>query len=83
MERKIKLIPYRVYKYCSKCTGTMEQCDWSRFSSSSCTATLLTATNTTFQLSEHFNHRCNKCGHGENYEKQYPYIDYIEDGDLG
>jgi len=82
MERKIKLIPHRVYKYCPKCTGTMEHC-----SVMTCTAVNLavvhTSTNMMFPMTELVNHRCKLCGHGENYDKQYPYIDYIEDGDLG
>ena len=86
MERKIQLIPYRVYKYCPKCTGTMEACDWGRIQfgpALGISGTILT-TNTSCSVATTatFNHKCNKCGHGENYEKSYPYIDYIENGNL-
>jgi hypothetical protein len=92
MERKIKLVPYRVYKYCPKCPGTMEQCNWGIVLVSSSTGLTWTSTGPSSPPKEvsnysitnqNFNHRCTKCGHGENYDKSYPYIDYIEDGELG
>ncbi len=91
MERKIKLIPYKVYKYCPKCSGTMEYCNFVTISSGTSIAGLTTGSTFTGGSSHHtatfssqsFNHKCVKCGHGETYEKHYPYIDYIEDGELG
>lgn len=92
MERKIKLIPYRVYKYCPKCTGTMEACKFGVLTtngtgSNSIVLNSIITTNPPFTVSSmamsSYNHRCNKCGHGENYDKNYPYIDYIEDGNMG
>lgn len=85
MERKIKLIPYRVYKHCPKCPGIMEASTFGVLTSSGISTLNMTiTTNPSFTMSgQTFNHKCNKCGHGDNYDKNYPYIDYIEDGDLG
>lgn len=87
MERSIKLIPYRVYKYCPKCTGTMEAFRFGVLTtngtgSNSIVLGVGSTTTAAFTMTS-YNHRCNKCGHGENYDQSYPYIDYIEDGDVG
>lgn len=88
MERKIKLVPYRVHKYCPKCTGTMEAMKFGVITTNGTGNYNISlgvgSTISAFTMtSETFNHMCNKCGHGENYDKTYPYIDYIEDGDVG
>ena len=36
-----------------------------------------------FSSFQNFNHKCDKCGHGENYDKMYPILEYIDDGELG
>jgi hypothetical protein len=83
MERKIKLVPYRVYKHCPKCPGIMEVCNYITISSGTGALSGITTGSSTYTMStQHWNHRCNKCGHGENYDKTYPYIDYKEDGDV-
>lgn len=84
MVRKIKLVPYRVYQHCPKCPGTMEFCNHFALSASgSICGTVITTNPPAYTVStQHWNHRCNKCGHGENYDKTYPYIDYKEDGDV-
>jgi len=76
--------------YCPKCTGTMEACNWGSITCSTGTSIvgntgmIITTNPPSFvSVSQTFNHKCNKCGHGDNYDKNYPYIDYIEDGDLG
>lgn len=92
MERKIKLVPYKVYKYCPKCSGTMEYCNFAIISGGTTIVPSVTDNSRTLSIisspasnitSQSFNHKCVKCGYGETYEKHYPYIDYIEDGELG
>lgn len=75
MERKFKLIPYRVYKYCPKCPGIME------YLSGAFVAAISSTTNSTW-ATQQYNHKCKSCGHVERYDMIYPRIDYIEDGEL-
>lgn len=89
MDRKFNVKIVRTYKYCPKCTGMMVPCNFSILSGS---GTSLLSVNSTFSPSmfsdqtfttQTFNHRCDKCGHGENYDKTYPILEYIDDGELG
>jgi len=73
MERKFNVKLVRTYKYCLKCTGMMVQCTWGSMS--------ITDTTGTFALTQ-FNHKCDKCGHGESYDRNYPILEYIDDGEL-
>ena len=89
MERAIKLIPFRVHKYCPKCTGTMESCSHGVIMSNGAGNNTITISGKIAEgilsqsfSSQSFNHRCNKYGHGENYDKRYPYVDYREDGNM-
>ena len=93
MERKFNVKLVRTYKYCPKCTGLMVPCSFGSITCSSGTSTLPISTTSlglviTTNPPQHYshqswNHRCDKCGHGENYDKSYPILEYIDDGELG
>mgnify|MGYP000322976929 CR=1 FL=1 len=82
MERKFNVKLVRTYKYCPKCTGMMVQCNWGTITVNS-TGNLLASNTAGFSSFQNFNHKCDKCGHGENYDKMYPILEYIDDGELG
>jgi len=96
MERKFSVKLVRTYKYCPKCTGVMVPCNFGSITSSSGTSTwvitnnppketcgTVITTNPPQYSTQSWNHRCDKCGHGENYDKSYPILEYIDDGELG
>ncbi len=84
MERKFNVKLVRTYKYCPKCTGMMVPCNYGIVVGTHLNSLSINSTsspNQTFST-QTFNHRCDKCGHGENYDKTYPILEYIDDGEL-
>jgi hypothetical protein len=75
MERKFNVKLVRVYKYCPKCPGKMVPITWGSITACG------TSGNYTFCTSP-YNHQCELCGHGENYDKTYPILEYVDDGEI-
>lgn len=82
MERRFNVKLVRTYKYCPKCTGMMNHCNWGVITAVGGTIGGTVLTNSFSSMTSTFNHRCDKCGHGENYDRTYPTLEYIDNGEL-
>lgn len=81
MERSFNVKLVRTYKYCPKCSGLMVQCNWGVITGGTSILQVGSISNS-LGIIDTFNHKCDKCGHGEMYDRLYPTLEYVDDGEI-